>query len=218
MSETTRRQRILGLLRETYQGAKTALHYRNTFELLIATMLAAQSTDRQVNIITASLFQKYPDPQSFARLTPEELEEEIKGVGLYRNKSRNIIAACRQILEKYHGQVPQTREELEALPGVGRKTANVVLSIGFGQPALAVDTHVFRVANRLKLAEAKNPLETEKQLCDWIPQELWSEVHHWLIYHGRQVCKARNPLCHQCMLTEDCAWFRANQSFGREQF
>lgn len=210
MSETTNRQRILALLRETYQGAKTALKYRNTFELLIATMLAAQSTDRQVNVITASLFQKYPDPQSFARLTPEELEQEIKGVGLYRNKSRNIIAACRQILEKHHGQVPRTREELEALPGVGRKTANVVLSIGFGQPALAVDTHVFRVANRLKLAKAKTPLETEKQLCEWIPQELWSQVHHWLIYHGRQVCKARNPLCHECMLAEYCAWFQAN--------
>lgn len=210
MGEAARRQRILALLQETYQGAKTALNYSNVFELLIATMLAAQSTDRQVNIITASLFKKYPDPQSFARLTPEELEQEIKGVGLYRNKSRNIIAACRQILEKHNGQVPRNREELEALPGVGRKTANVVLSIGFGQPALAVDTHVFRVANRLKLAEAKNPLDTEKQLCEWIPQELWSEVHHWLIYHGRQVCKARNPLCPQCNLSEYCAWFKAN--------
>lgn len=204
MGEEKRRQKILALLQETYKGAKTALRYKNTFELLIATMLAAQSTDRQVNVITASLFKKYPDPASFARLTPEELEEDIKGVGLYKSKSRHIIAACRQILEKHHGQVPQTREELEALPGVGRKTANVVLSIGFGQPALAVDTHVFRVANRLKLAEAKDPLETEKQLCAWIPQELWSEVHHWLIYHGRQVCRARHPLCHQCVLAAYC--------------
>ncbi|HHW05965.1 MAG TPA: endonuclease III [Clostridia bacterium] len=210
MGEEKRRQKILALLQETYKGAKTALRYKNTFELLIATMLAAQSTDRQVNVITASLFKKYPDPASFARLTPEELEEDIKGVGLYKSKSRHIIAACRQILEKHHGQVPQTREELEALPGVGRKTANVVLSIGFGQPALAVDTHVFRVANRLKLAEAKDPLETERQLCAWIPRALWSEAHHWLIYHGRQVCKARHPLCHQCVVAEYCASRRAS--------
>jgi len=210
LDENQRRRKILALLQETYQGAKTALRYKNTFELLIATMLAAQSTDKQVNVITASLFRKYPDPASFARLTPEELEQEIKGVGLYKNKSRHIIAACRQILEKHHAQVPSTREELEALPGVGRKTANVVLSIGFGQPALAVDTHVFRVANRLKLAEAKDPLETERQLCAWIPQELWSEAHHWLIYHGRRVCRARQPLCHQCFLSAYCPSCRAD--------
>lgn len=204
MKQKDRQQLILDRLAETYAGAKTALNYRNPFELLIATILAAQSTDRQVNVITAPLFEKYPDPESFARLTPEELEQEIKGVGLYKNKSRSIIATCRQLLEKHQGQVPAEREALEALPGVGRKTANVVLSVGFGVPALAVDTHVFRVANRLRLAQAKNPLETEKQLCAIIPENLWSQAHHWFIYHGRQVCRARNPLCHACTVAELC--------------
>lgn len=204
MDQIQRHQQILARLAETYPDAKTALNYRNSFELLIATMLAAQSTDKQVNVITGPLFEKYPDPESFARLTPEELEQDIKGVGLYKNKSRNIIATCRLLLEKHQGQVPASREELEALPGVGRKTANVVLSVAFNRPALAVDTHVFRVANRLGLAQAKNPLETEKQLCALIPEELWSQAHHWFIYHGRQVCKARKPLCDQCVVVEFC--------------
>jgi endonuclease-3 len=204
LDQQDRQQQILARLAETYADAKTALNYRNPFELLIATILAAQSTDKQVNIITGPLFEKYPDPESFARLTPEELEQDIKKVGLYKNKSRNIIAACRLLLEKHQGQVPASREDLEKLPGVGRKTANVVLSIAFGRPALAVDTHVFRVANRLGLAQAKNPLETEKQLCALIPEEHWSQAHHWLIYHGRQVCKARNPLCDQCVVADYC--------------
>lgn len=205
MEQAERKKEILALLRGIYADAGTALQFNNPFELLIATILAAQSTDRQVNVITASLFKKYPDPASFARLTPEELEQDIKGVGLYKNKSRHIIGACRKLLEKHRGEVPSSREELEALPGVGRKTANVVLSVGFGQPALAVDTHVLRVANRLGLAKAKNPLETERQLCAIIPRHLWSKAHHWLIHHGRQVCKARKPLCSNCPLAEYCS-------------
>lgn len=208
MDKLNRQEQILRLLAEIYSDATTALVFRNPFELLIATILAAQSTDRQVNVITVPLFEKYPDPESFAKLTPEALAEEIKGVGLFRNKSRHIVATSRELLAKYQGQVPSTRKELEALPGVGRKTANVVLSVAFDQPALAVDTHVFRVANRLGLANAKNPLETEKQLCAIIPENLWSKSHHWLIYHGREVCKARKPLCNQCILSEYCNYYQ----------
>lgn len=209
LSNSQRQEKILAILGETYRDAETALNYRNPFELLIATILAAQSTDRQVNIITDSLFKKYPDPESFAQLTPEMLEKDVKSVGLYKNKSRHIVATCRLLLEKHQGQVPSTRKELEALPGVGRKTANVVLSVGFGQAALAVDTHVFRVANRLGLAKAKNTLETEKQLQAIIPKSLWAQAHHWLIYHGREVCKARKPLCSECFLAEYCPSYQA---------
>ncbi|MFA5536498.1 MAG: endonuclease III [Bacillota bacterium] len=208
MDKRKRQKQILQELAVVYAEATTALEFKNPFELLIATILAAQSTDRQVNSITGSLFEKYPNPQSFAQLTPEILAEDIKGVGLFRNKSRHIVATSRELLLRHQGQVPSTREELEKLPGVGRKTANVVLSVAFNQPALAVDTHVFRVANRLGLARAKNPLETEKQLCAIIPEDLWGQAHHWLIYHGRQVCKARNPLCNECVLAEYCDYYK----------
>jgi len=211
MTEQKTHEQILKQLAATYADAVTALEFKNPFELLVATILAAQSTDRQVNLITESLFKKYPDPESFAELSPEILEEDIKMVGLFRNKSRHIVATSRELLLNHHGQVPITREELERLPGVGRKTANVVLSVAFNQPALAVDTHVFRVANRLGLAKAKNPLETEKQLCAIIPEKLWGQAHHWLIYHGR-VCKARNPLCNDCVLAEYCDYYKTKIS------
>lgn len=212
MNNSIKQKQILKLLAETYSDATTALVFKNPFELLIATILAAQSTDRQVNVITETLFKKYPNPESFASLTPEALAEEIKRVGLFRNKSRHIVATARELLTKHQGLVPSTREALEALPGVGRKTANVVLSVAFGKPALAVDTHVFRVANRLGLANAKNPLDTEKQLCTIIPENLWSKAHHWLIYHGRQVCKARSPLCNQCSLLDYCNYYQTEKN------
>jgi endonuclease-3 len=195
---------ILKIFEKLYPDAKTALKYDTPFQLLVATMLAAQSTDKQVNKVTSRLFKKYSGPEDFARLNPEDLEKEIRGCGLYRNKSKNIIEASRVIIDKYKGEVPRNLNDLMSLPGVGRKTANVVLSNAFNMPAFAVDTHVFRVSNRIGLAHGKNVLETEYQLMENIPEELWGKTHHWLIYHGRQVCRARNPKCQKCALIHLC--------------
>ncbi len=201
-------RKVLEILEELYGNTGTALHFRTPFQLLVATMMAAQSTDKQVNKITESLFRDYPDAKAFLKLDVGELEEKIKGVGLYRNKARNILATARKIVEDYGGQVPRTRTELMKLPGVGRKTANVVLSIAFNHDAIAVDTHVFRLANRIGLASAKTPLETEKQLMANIPREKWSQAHHWLIWHGRKICRAQNPRCEVCPLTPYCEYYR----------
>ncbi|SMO75395.1 endonuclease III [Melghirimyces algeriensis] len=204
-------KKILNTLAELYPDAHCELNYRNPFELLIATILSAQSTDRQVNIVTKELFQKFPTPEDFVQLTEDELAAEIRGLGLYRNKSRNILATCKILLEQYGGKVPSQRKDLEKLPGVGRKTANVVLSNAFDVPALAVDTHVHRVANRLALADSDQPLETEKQLTKRIPKKDWTLTHHRLIWHGRRVCSARNPKCHHCDLLAMC-WYGKNQA------
>lgn len=203
-------RKILDTLAKMYPDAHCELNFKNPFELLIATILSAQSTDKQVNIVTKSLFEKLPAPENYVSLTEEELATEIRGLGLYRNKSRNILLTCKILVDQYDGQVPQTRKQLEELPGVGRKTANVVLSNAFGVPALAVDTHVQRVSNRLALADSKNPLETEKQLNRKVPRKEWTDTHHRLIWHGRRVCTARNPKCHQCELLSYC-WFGKNQ-------
>ena len=200
-------QKVLKILEKEYGGTGTALNFKTPFQLLVATMMAAQSTDKQVNKITEQLFKEYPDAQAFARLAPEELEEKIKKVGLFRSKARNIVATARKILSDYGGEVPRTRQELMKLPGVGRKTANVVISVAFDQDAIAVDTHVFRVANRIGLANAKTPRETEEQLMANIPREKWSAAHHWLIWHGRKVCKAQNPRCDVCPLTPYCEYY-----------
>jgi endonuclease-3 len=197
-------RKIMDTLAAMYPDAHCELRFRNPFELLIATILSAQSTDRQVNKVTERLFAKYPTPQDFLSLSEEELAEEIRGLGLYRNKSKNILQTCRILVEQYGGEVPAEREALEKLPGVGRKTANVVLSNAFGIPALAVDTHVHRVSNRLGLASSNNPLETEKQLTRRIPREEWSIAHHRLIWHGRRICSARNPKCGICDLAPYC--------------
>ena len=191
-------QEILDKLRECYPEVKTALRFQNPFELLIATILSAQSTDKQVNKVTQSLFEKYPDAYGMSMLSAEELEQEIKSIGLYKNKSKNIVTTSKMLVEKYNGIVPCTREELITLPGVGRKTANVVLSNAYNIPAIAVDTHVFRVANRLGLTKSSNPLQTEEQLMAIIPDKDWSDAHHWLIWHGRLVCKAPKPECKKC--------------------
>ena len=195
---------VLARLKEFYKEVGTALRFSNPLELLIATMLSAQATDKQVNKVTLNLFKKYTSAKDFANVSAEELEEDIKSIGLYKNKSKNIVAACKILVEQYDGEVPCDREKLESLPGVGRKTANVVLSNGFHVPALAVDTHVFRVSHRLGLAAGKDVLKTEKELMELIPQEDWSKAHHWLIWHGRLFCKARNPLCERCMLEDIC--------------
>lgn len=199
-----RDQVILAKLARHYAGARTDLAYGNTFQLLVAVMLSAQTTDKQVNKVTAPLFQKYKTPGDFAALTQEELAHEIKGCGLYRTKAQNIIASSQRILDHFNGEVPTTMADLLTLPGVGRKTANVVLGSAFGIPALAVDTHVFRVAGRLGLAAGKTPGITEALLRQKIPEEAWVDAHHWLIHHGRKYCSARKPRCFQCFLEKDC--------------
>lgn len=195
---------ILKRLEEHYPDAKPGLFFDSAFELLIATILSAQTTDRQVNAVTEGLFAACPDAKSMLKLKQSELEKIIKSCGFYKTKASNVLKTCRILVEKYGGEVPQTMEELTALPGVGRKTANVVLSNAFGIPAIAVDTHVFRVTNRLGLADAKDVLETEKQLMKAIPKEKWSQAHHWLIWHGRRVCYARKPDCGGCFLKDIC--------------
>jgi endonuclease III len=172
--------------------------------LLVAVMLSAQCTDARVNMVTPTLFRAHPDAAAIAALRPEELEPFIKTCGLYRSKAKNVVAASRLLVDRHGGHVPQTMAELTALPGVGRKTANVVLSVAFDQAAIAVDTHVFRVANRLGLTKAKNPVQTEEQLMKVIPQAEWSDAHHWLIHHGREICHARRPECARCPLRELC--------------
>ncbi len=208
MLKKTAITRVLEILEQYYRDTTTALNFASPFQLLISTMLAAQSTDVRVNIVTKSLFRKYGTPEKMAGLSLPELEDLIKTVGLYKSKARNILATCRILLEEYGGEIPMTREELVRLPGVGRKTANVVLSIASDFDAIAVDTHVFRVSNRLGLAEAKDVLRTEEQLMRNIPRNKWSAAHHWLIWHGRKICRARNPLCQICPLTPDCIYYR----------
>ncbi len=198
------KKEILRRLERHYFGARPALRFRNAFELLVAVMLSAQTTDKQVNAVTEKLFAAAPDAKSMAALEPAELERYIKSCGFYHTKAQNLLGACRILADRYGGDVPSTMEELTALPGVGRKTANVVLSNAFGIPAIAVDTHVFRVSNRLGLADAKDVRETETQLMRNIPMDKWSDAHHWLIWHGRRVCTARKPKCGECFLFDIC--------------
>ncbi len=197
-------KKILELLVEAYPEAQCPLRHRNPFELLIAVILSAQCTDNRVNHITHKLFSIVKTPQDIIELGEERLIELIKSCGLYRTKGRNIIETCRLLVEKHDGRVPNTMEELTSLPGVGRKTASVVLSVAFDIPAMPVDTHVFRVANRIGLANAGDVAKTEKQLMERFMRENWGRVHHLLIHHGRQVCRARNPECRKCKIKGYC--------------
>jgi endonuclease-3 len=199
---------VLILLKSEYSDTTTALNYGTPFQLLISTMMAAQSTDKRVNIVTKDLFKYYPEAKSFLNLTLSELEENIKTVGLYKSKAKNILATCQLLVDHYDGQVPLTREELVKLPGVGRKTANVVLSIVTDFKAIAVDTHVFRVSNRIGLAASKDVRKTEDDLMRNIPKKDWSDAHHWLIWHGRKVCQARNPSCDSCIINKFCEYYK----------
>ena len=193
---------IMNALEKLYPEARPELNFSNPFEVLIATILSAQCTDKRVNMVTARLFPAYPDAFAMAKLEPEALEPMIRECGLYRNKAKNIVAACRALVEKYDGQVPSTREELMALPGVGQKTAGVVLLAAFGEDQIPVDTHVFRVSRRIGLADGNTPEKVEKQLREILPRDIWSFGHHLIIWHGRRVCAARNPACDRCPLAD----------------
>ncbi len=182
----------------------TELNYSSHFELLIAVILSAQSTDKGVNKATVELFKKAPTPEKMAALKENGLKKYIKTIGLYNTKAKNIIKTCKMLVQEHHSHVPDNREALEALPGVGRKTANVVLNTAFGHPTMAVDTHIFRVSNRTKIAPGKNVLEVEKKLLKFIPEEFMIDAHHWLILHGRYTCIARKPRCGACVIEDLC--------------
>ena len=191
-------------MENVYHDYTTALEYTNPFTLLVATILSAQCTDARVNIITKRIFPRLDSPAKMITLSQQQLEKEIHDCGLYRSKSKHILEMCRILLNNYDGQVPEDFDALVSLPGVGRKTANVVRSVCWGYPGIAVDTHVFRVSNRLKLSIGDTPLEVEEGLQKAIPKENWSSAHHWLIWHGRKICKARKPACEECFLQDVC--------------
>lgn len=198
---------ILAELKRLYPDAKPELNFSNPYETLVATILSAQCTDKQVNKVTPAVFARYPDVASMAAASVEDLYPMVKSCG-FKSKAGHIIDACRMIVAQYGGEVPSTLDELVKLPGVGRKTANVVLAFAFNIPALPVDTHVFRVSNRLGLVDASTVEETERQLMQVIPKKDWQEAHHWLIFHGRRVCKAQRPMCEVCTLHDLCRHIR----------
>lgn len=198
--------KIFELFRQQNPSPTTELVYRTDFELLIAVILSAQATDKSVNKATQILYKVANTPEKILELGEKKLKEYIKTIGLYSTKAKNVIATCRLLVEKFNSKVPQDRESLESLPGVGRKTANVILNTCFGQPTIAVDTHIFRVANRIGLAHGKTPLEVEKQLLKNIPDEFKHDAHHWLILHGRYTCVARLPKCPDCIIRKYCEY------------
>ncbi len=197
---------IFARLRQQNPNPKTELRYASNFELLVAVILSAQATDVSVNKATATLFQHANTPAAMLELAEEGLKKHIRNIGLANTKAKNILKTCTILLRKHAGEVPNQRQELEALPGVGRKTANVILNTAFGQPTLAVDTHVFRLANRIPLATGKTTLEVERKLLRCIPSEFLQDAHHWLILHGRHLCTARNPRCNACVLWDLCSY------------
>ena len=199
-----KRRKIFEKLRAANPSPTTELRYRTPFELLVAVILSAQATDRSVNLATEHLFREADTPQAFLALGMEALVGRIRTIGLYRSKAKHILETCRLLVERHGGRVPESREALEALPGVGRKTANVILNTAFGHPTIAVDTHIFRVANRTGIAPGKDVREVEDKLLKLVPEEFRQDAHHWLILHGRYVCKARKPECPKCVIRELC--------------
>ncbi len=199
-----KRTKIFERLAAATPEPETELRYASPFELLVAVILSAQATDVGVNKATEKLFPVANTPQAMLELGVDGLKRYIRTIGLYNSKAENIIKTCRILVDEHGGEVPRTREGLEALPGVGRKTANVILNTAFGEPTIAVDTHIFRVANRTGLAKGKTPLEVEKRLLRLVPEEFRKDAHHWLILHGRYVCKARRPLCGECVIEAWC--------------
>ena len=200
------RTQIYSRLREKIPKPETELNYVNPFELLISVILSAQATDVGVNKATAKLYSVANTPQGLLNLGTPRLKTYIKTIGLYNTKAENIIKTCRILMDRFDGEVPRTREELESLPGVGRKTANVILNTAFGEPTIAVDTHIFRISNRTGIAKGKTPLEVEKRLVRLTPEEFKQDAHHWLILHGRYTCKARRPECPDCIINDLCEY------------
>lgn len=199
-----KRRQIFERFREKDNEPDTELHYQSPFQLLVAVILSAQATDVSVNLATKELFSAAPTPSKMLALGVESLKEYIKTIGLYNAKAKNVYGTCKILLTEHDGEVPRTREELERLPGVGRKTANVVLNTTFNHPVIAIDTHIFRVSNRTKIAPGKNPREVEDRLAKWIPDEFKKGAHHWLILHGRYICTARKPKCYMCEIEDLC--------------
>ena len=206
MLEKDKIKEVLDRLEETYPDAECALHHQNVFQLIVAVALSAQTTDKSVNVVTPALFEKYPDADALAAADVEEVSEYIKRIGMYKTKAKNIVGMAQKLVSDYGGQAPEDYDALVSLPGVGRKTANVVLSVGFGHQRIAVDTHVFRVANRIGLVHEKDVLKTEISLMERIPEERWSRTHHSLIFHGRQCCDARKPKCDDCPINTLCEY------------
>ena len=207
ISKEEKVEKLVDLFSEYYPEPGTALNFSTPFELLIATILSAQTTDVQVNKVTEKLFEEYNRPEAMLELSQKELEEKINSIGLFRNKAKYILKTCRILLDEFGGEVPETRKELLELSGVGRKTANVVLANAFFKAAFPVDTHVFRVSERLGLSSGQNVSQTEKELTDLIPKKYWIDFHHWLIDHGRALCKAQNPDCENCFASNLCTYY-----------
>ncbi len=211
MTKTERYKNVLGWFEANAESSETELHYLNNFQLLIAVILSAQCTDKRVNMITPALFKDFPTPEVMAASSPGVVFEYIKSCSYPNNKAKHLVAMSRKLVNDFNGEVPSDIGSLLTIPGVGRKTANVILAVAFDKPAMPVDTHVFRVANRIGLTDnSKTPLETEKTLVKYIPKELLSRAHHWLILHGRYTCIARKPKCHICGLREWCKYYQLN--------
>lgn len=211
MNRKERFNQIIAYFKEHQPDAKTELNYRNPYELLVAVVLSAQCTDKRVNLITPSFFDSFPTPFELAKSDVEPVFELIKSCSFPNNKANHLVAAAKILVEQFNGDIPSDINDLQQLPGVGRKTANVIVSVVYDKPAMAVDTHVFRVSARIGLTEnAKNPTETEKQLVKYIPEKLLSIAHHWLILHGRYVCTARKPKCEECGISAFCKYFEEN--------
>ena len=198
--------KVLDILDSTYPDAECALDHQNVFQLIVAVALSAQTTDKSVNQVTPALFEAYPDAFALSEADPAEVEEYIRRIGMYKTKAKNIVGLAKGLVERFDGQVPEDYDSLVSLPGVGRKTANVVLAVGFGQQRIAVDTHVFRVSNRIGLVDEKDVLKTELKLMERVPEERWSRTHHSLIFHGRQCCDARKPKCDTCPIVMYCEY------------
>jgi endonuclease-3 len=207
----TQQLEVIDKINSLYENAECELKFSSNYELLVAVILSAQCTDKRVNIVTAELFKEYNTPEKMIRLSQAELEQKIHACGFFRNKAKHILECSKELIEKYNGEVPSNKKLLKSLAGVGEKTANVVLATAFKIPAIAVDTHVFRVSNRLGLAKAFTVEKTQKQLERKIPKNLWSSSHYALVLHGRYVCKSQRPNCKECLLKNLCKYYRQNK-------
>ena len=204
---------IIKAVDKLYDNPKCELNFSSNYELLVAVILSAQCTDKRVNQVTSELFKEYNTPEKMITLSQDELENKIRSCGFFHNKAKHILEASRDLIEKFNGEIPSDKEKLKALAGVGEKTANVVLATAFGEPAIAVDTHVFRVSNRLGLANSKDVFKTQKQLEKVLPKELWIKFHYALVLHGRYVCKSQNPNCKECKLNKLCKFYQKGDKY-----